>query len=60
MLAVARKAPGLPDGDAVGFDFKWRDNVQKPGDIIDTYSGGDVAPDARFNFRYTTAASRAQ
>lgn len=56
MLAVPRKTLGLPDSDAVSFDFKWWDNAQKPGDIMDTYLSGDVAPDARFNYRYSTAA----
>ena len=55
MLAVPRKTLGLPDGDAVGFDFKWWDNPQEPGDIMGVYLSGDVAPDARFNFRYSSA-----
>ena len=55
MLAVPRRLLGLPNRDAVRFDFKWWDNPQKPGDIMDTYLSGDVAPDARFNYRYTTA-----
>ena len=40
----------------MSIDFKWWDNAQKPGEIMDTYLSGDVAPDARFNFRYSTAA----
>ena len=28
------------------FDFKWADNLQHPGDIMDFYISGDVAPDA--------------
>ena len=56
MLAVPRQALGLPSGDAVSIDFKWWDNAQKPGDIMDTYVSGDAAPDARFNFRYSTTA----
>jgi len=58
MLAVPRKALGLPAGDAVVLDFKWWDNAQKPGDIMDTYLSGDAAPDARFNFRYSAAAAK--
>jgi len=54
MLAVPRSVLGLPAGDAVTLDFKWWDNAQKPGDIMDTYLSGDTAPDARFNFRYST------
>ena len=52
MLTVPRAVLGLPDGDAARFDFKWWDNSQKPGEIMDTYLSGDVAPDGRFNFRY--------
>jgi hypothetical protein len=52
MLAVPRTALGLPAGEAVAFDFKWWDNPQKPGDIMDVYLSGDTAPDGRFNYRY--------
>ena len=34
------------------FDFKWADNLQHPGDIMDFYQSGDVAPDGRFMYRY--------
>jgi len=54
MFAVPRQALGLPPGDAVQLDFKWWDNAQKPGDIMDTYLSGDVAPEGRFNYRFTT------
>ena len=57
MLAVPRKHLGIPDGDAARFDFKWWDNSQNPGDIMDTYLSGDVAPDARFRFRYAIPPS---
>lgn len=52
MLAVPRTALGLPEGEAIAFDFKWWDNPQKPGDIMDVYLSGDTAPDGRFNYRY--------
>ena len=55
MLAVPRQALGLPPSDVVQLDFKWWDQAQKPGDIMDTYLSGDCAPDARFNYRFTTA-----
>jgi hypothetical protein len=54
MLAIPRQLLGLPNGAALRFDFKWWDNAQKPGDIMDVYLDGDVAPDARFNYRYAT------
>lgn len=55
-IAIPRSALGLPAGrgTAVTFDFKWADNLEKPGDIMDFYVSGDVAPDGRFNYRYTT------
>ena len=54
MLAVPRQALSLPPGDAVQLDFKWWDNAQKPGDIMDTYLSGDCAPEARFNYRFAS------
>lgn len=38
----------LPD-----FEFKWSDNMQENGNIMDFYVNGDVAPGGRFNFVYT-------
>ncbi len=52
-LAVPRTALGLPEGTTrIGLDFKWADNLQRPGDIMDFYLSGDAAPDGRFMFRY--------
>lgn len=56
MLAIPRAALGLPAGDALTLDFKWWDNPQKSGDIMDVYVSGDAAPEGRFNYRYSTAA----
>jgi hypothetical protein len=52
-LAIPRAALGLTNGKS-GFtlDFKWLDNIQQPGDIMDFYISGDVAPEGRFNYRY--------
>lgn len=36
------------------FDFKWADNSVDDGDIMQFLDLGDCAPDARFNYRYTT------
>jgi hypothetical protein len=33
-------------------EFKWADNVSPEGDIMKFYDQGDVAPNARFNYRY--------
>lgn len=52
-LAVPRAALGLAENaTALSIDFKWADNIQKPGDIMDLLLSGDTAPDARFAFRY--------
>jgi hypothetical protein len=52
-VTIPRKALGLQDGTApFALDFKWLDNAQKPGDILDTYVSGDAAPASRFRFRY--------
>jgi len=52
-IAVPRKAMNLTKGNApLTFDFKWVDNWLKPGDIIDFYISGDVAPEGRFKYRY--------
>ena len=52
-LAIPRTAIGLREGDGgLAIDFKWTDNVQHPGDILDFYVSGDVAPEGRYKFRY--------
>jgi len=52
MLAVARESMKIPASETFYIDFKWIDNSQKPGDILDTYLSGDAAPDGRFKYRY--------
>ena len=52
-LAVPRSALGLaPRSSDLAIDFKWADNIQHPGDIMDFYLSGDVAPEGRFMYRY--------
>ena len=52
-LAVPRKALGLTKSPTrVSLDFKWADNLQRPGDVMDFFLSGDVAPEGRFKFRY--------
>jgi hypothetical protein len=36
----------------LSIDFKWADNFQHPGDLMDFYVSGDVAPEGRFMYRY--------
>ena len=38
--------------DSVDFEFKWSDNMQAPGNIMDFWVNGDVAPSGRFNYHY--------
>lgn len=35
-----------------GFEFKWSDNMQVDGDVMDFYLHGDAAPSGRFNYLY--------
>jgi hypothetical protein len=52
-LAIPRAAMGLPRASTrTHLDFKWADNLQHPGEIMDFYASGDVAPDGRFMYRY--------
>lgn len=37
---------------SLAFDFKWADNLPAAPDVMDFYSQGDVAPDARFSYHY--------
>ena len=40
------------DGKPLNFEFKWNDNMQENGNIMDFYVNGDTAPGGRFNFVY--------
>ena len=44
---------GEPD-----FGFKWSDNMQHDGDIMDFIINGDVAPAGRFNYHYRAGSSK--
>jgi hypothetical protein len=37
--------------------FKWSDNMQKEGDILDFLINGDVAPMGRFNYEFIGKSS---
>ncbi|MBQ7699517.1 MAG: hypothetical protein IJT49_04145 [Clostridia bacterium] len=39
-------------GDTFTVNFKWNDNMQKDGDIMDVYNNGDTAPGGRFMYSY--------
>ncbi|MFD1164650.1 hypothetical protein ACFQ2C_03425 [Sphingobacterium daejeonense] len=50
-IAVSRSMLKL-EGQPVNFEFKWNDNMQENGNIMDFYVNGDTAPGGRFNFVY--------
>ena len=33
-------------------EFKWSDNMQQDGEILDFYINGDAAPSGRFNYLF--------
>ena len=41
-------------GNDIDIEFKWNDNMQENGNIMDFYVNGDTAPGGRFNFVYST------
>ncbi len=51
MISIPRAKLGIGQTQRY-LDFKWVDNMQKPGDIMDWYVSGDTAPIGRFNYRY--------
>lgn len=50
-IKIPRAILSLKD-HKLNFEFKWADNIQKAGEIMDFYISGDVAPAGRFNFIY--------
>jgi hypothetical protein len=54
VVTVPRAALGI-DEDDFTVNFKWSDNMQSDGDIMDFYVNGDVAPGARFKYSFTAA-----
>lgn len=52
-LEIDRKTINIM-GKAVDLEFKWNDNMQENGNIMDFYVNGDTAPGGRFNFIYNT------
>lgn len=50
-IAIPRTVLDLQD-DTLDFEFKWNDNMQENGNIMDFYVHGDTAPGGRFNFVY--------
>lgn len=51
-LKIANSVMGVTSSETLNFEFKWSDNMQVDGDIMDFYVNGDVAPGGRFNYVY--------
>jgi hypothetical protein len=47
-------------GSDIDIEFKWNDNMQENGNIMDFYVNGDTAPGGRFNFVFSTSQSAAK
>jgi hypothetical protein len=52
VLKIRRPVLGITDAKGINFEFKWSDNMQEDGNIMDFYVNGDAAPGARFNYVY--------
>ena len=51
-LTISRNALGLSEDEKLDIRFKWADNMQHDGDIMDFTLYGDAAPPGRFVYRY--------
>jgi len=56
MLKIPRTALEL-EGKTLDFEFKWNDNMQQDGYLMDFYVNGDTAPVGRLNYHYIEDAS---
>ena len=56
VVTIPRAALGIGEGDFT-VNFKWCDNMQKDGDIMEFYVSGDVAPGARFKYSFTSLSA---
>lgn len=52
-IAIRRADLGIADlSRPIRLEFKWSDNMQREGDILDFLINGDAAPGGRFNYLY--------
>jgi len=54
VIKIGRSILGATNDKLLNFEFKWSDNMQEDGNIMDFYVNGDVAPSGRFNYHYFT------
>lgn len=52
MLRLPREILNVK-GTTLDFEFKWSDNMQDEGNLMDFYVNGDVAPGGRFNYVFS-------
>lgn len=57
VLKLNRSLLGITGEKSVDFEFKWSDNMQEDGNIMDFYVNGDAAPSGRFNYHYFVDAA---
>jgi hypothetical protein len=50
VLKIKKSTFGFQEEKGIDIEFKWSDNMQEDGNIMDFYVNGDVAPGARFNY----------
>jgi len=55
-IEVPREMLGFKN-KPINFNFKWSDNMQEDGDIMDFYLNGDVAPGGRLCFAFRDKAA---
>jgi len=59
VIKIKRSSLGLTGSSPLNFEFKWSDNMQEDGNIMDFYVNGDVAPGERFNYIYNESITSA-
>ena len=52
VIKIKQSFLGIKKNENLNFEFKWSDNMQEDGNIMDFYVNGDVAPGGRFNYVY--------
>ena len=56
-MEISRQLLNLSDNE-IDIEFKWNDNMQENGNIMDFYVNGDTAPGGRFNFVYNSKINK--
>ena len=56
-IAVPRALLGLDGCKSFTLNFKWSDNMQNDGDILDFYENGDAAPEGRYKYQLSVVNS---